>query len=397
MGVTRLRSIPARELVARLAQVVEAWLETDSCWMAKAMAELPAATGFHQRMIAHALPFQLEMVVARELMKFLEREVGQLEIMDRCDWPQRMVVHILAGNIPALAAVPMVLGVATKQPTIIKPAAGDPLFPHLFWESMRATDPELCAALAVIDWRGGSSPVEPVVLHAADVVVAMGSTEAIAALAERVGAKLRAHGPRLSFAFIGRECLSSESQARSCARALAYDVSIWDQRGCLSPQIAFAEDGAAVRPEDFARMLAEALADLSSELPTRRLNLAEQLGVRAFRDRAEWEPGTELLASAGNFDWTIAVESRLQFLPTPLHRCVRVQKLGTVEDLRPLLAPHKQWLEAAGVAVASERWSQVAEILFEAGVHWVTRLGVMQRPTLEWRPGGRSRIEGWFS
>ncbi|GIW44568.1 MAG: acyl-CoA reductase [Candidatus Binatia bacterium] len=397
MGPARLRSIPTRELVARVGRVVEAWLQPDSFWMAKAVAKLPAATGFHQRMIAHALPFQLEMVMASELLKFLDREIGPPEVMDHRDRPQRLVVHIISGNIPALAAVPMVLGVVTKQPTIIKPAAGDPLFAHLFWESMHSLDPEICAALAVIDWRGGVSPAEAVVLDAADVVVAMGGTEAMAALAQRVGRRLHALGPRLSFAFIGRECLSGESEAGAWARALAYDVSVWDQRGCLSPQIAFVEDGAPVGPGDFARMLADSLAGLCTELPPRRLALEEQLAVIAFRDEAEWRPGTELLASTGSLNWAIALESSPRFLPTPLHRCVRIQPIADVRDLLPLLAPHKPLLEAAGVAVSPERWARVRGVLFEAGVHWVTPLGSMQRPTLQWRPGGRSRIEGWFS
>ncbi len=347
-------------------------------------------------MIAHALPFQLEALSPGSMRWLVEREFESLAVLDDPEWPQRLVVHVMAGNIPALAAVPMVLGVMAKQATVVKPAMGDPVFPYLFHQSLRALDPDLAGAVAVIGWQGGSAAVEQLVFAEADVVVAMGGKEAMSALQKRVGRKLRAYGPRLSFAVVARECLRVPSEARRWARALAYDVSLWDQRGCLSPQIAFVEQGGNVDVMSFAHMVARALADLCVELPPRTLNLEEQAAVRAFRDEAEWEPGIHVVASRGGLSWTVTVEPRARFVPTPQHRCLRVQAVEEIEDVGPVLSPHHELLEGAGMAAPAQRWPSLNRWLRSVGVHWVTGLGSMQRPSLEWRPGGRDRIKEWL-
>jgi len=394
-GARKLRSIPAEEIIERLGPVVSAWLQPKSPWMEMAQARLPAATGFHPAMIAHALPFQLEALTPSSLRLLVERELGSLAVLDRPDWPQRLVVHVMAGNIPGLAGVTMVLGVVAKQATVVKPAMGDPLFPYLFHQSLRVLDPDLAGAVAVIGWRGGSSAVEELVFAEADVVVAMGGKETMSALQKRLGRKLRAYGPRLSFAVIARECLCAPGEARGWARALAYDTTLWDQRGCLSPQIAFVENGGKVDVMGFAEMVASALGELCAELPPRTLELEEQVAVRAFRDEGEWDPLTHVLASAGDLSWTVAVEPQPRFLPTPQHRCLRVQSVGAIEEIGPLVAPHRHLLEGVGVAAPPQRWASLDRWLRSVGVHWVTPLGSMQRPSLEWRPGGRDRIKEW--
>lgn len=395
-GAARLRSVPTAEVIERVSRIVQAWLQPGSKWMQVARSGLPEATGFHPAMIAHALPFQLEFLTAESIRRLIEREFGSLSALDNPDWPLRLVVHVMAGNIPALAAVPMVLGVVAKQATVIKPASGDPLFPYLFEQSLRALDPELAAAVSVISWRGGASKAEETVFAEADVVVAMGGADAMSALHARLGKRVRAYGPRLSFAVVCRDCLATPAEARIWAQALAYDASLWDQRGCLSPQIAFVERGGAVPVKDFASMVAEAMASWCIELPPRSLTIGEQLAVRAFRDSAEWEPGTEVLASCGNLNWTVTVEPQARFLPTPQHRCLRLQPVAAIEELAPMLGRYSDLLEGAGVAAGPERRPTLERLLENVGVHWVATLGSIQRPTLEWRPGGRDRVREWL-
>ena len=51
-----------------------------------------------------------------------------------------LIVHVLSGNIPGLAAVPVLLSLAVKSAVLIKPAAGDPLFPELLAASIAEVD-----------------------------------------------------------------------------------------------------------------------------------------------------------------------------------------------------------------------------------------------------------------
>lgn len=395
-AASRLQSVPAAEILARVEQWIAAWREPGSAWMDAAVQRIAAAGPFHPRMVAHALPFQLELLDAAAIRALIEWELGGLAALDDPHRPVRLVVHVMAGNIPALAAVPMCLGVVAKQATVIKPASGDHEFPRLFHASLHEIDPDLAAAVAVIPWRGGDLAVESIVFSQADVVVAMGSEAALAAVAQRVRGKLIPLGPRLSFAFVASECIGSITEAANWARALAYDVSVWDQRGCLSPQIVFVEKGSGTSIDQFAELLAVELEYWADQLPPATLPVTELAAIRAFRDEAQWQPGVRVVVPENSLRWTVVVESHPQLLPTCLGRTIRVQPIEGVEELVAILAPHRNVLEGAGLAVPKHRWALVADQLGKAGVHWITPLGTMQRPTLAWRPGGRDRIREWI-
>lgn len=395
-AAARLQSVPAADILARLERLLAAWRKPGSVWMEAAIQRVAAAGPFHPRMVAHALPFQLELLDPAAIRRLVESELGTLAALDEPHHAVRVVAHVMAGNIPGLAAVPMCLGVVAKQATVIKPAAGDPEFPRLFHASWQELDPELAETVAVVPWRGGDTGVEHIVLGEADVVVAMGSEAALAAIRQRVRGKFIGLGPRLSFAFVAADYLGSTHEAARCADALAYDVSVWDQRGCLSPQIVFVEKGRDVSLYQFAELLGTALERWAEELPGGTVSVPELAAIRTFRDEAQWQPGVRLVVPQGSLGWTVVVEPRAQFLPTCLGRTIRVQPVDSVAALVSLLAPHRHLLEGAGLAVPRRRWRRVAEQLRGAGVHWVTRLGTMQRPTLAWRPGGRDRIREWI-
>jgi hypothetical protein len=209
-----------------------------------------------------------------------------------------------------------------------------------------------------------------------------------------VNTRLIGHGHKISFAAIGRERLSSPDAARSLARGVAYDISLWDQQGCLSPQLCYVEDGGHVGPLAFAEHLAEALSAAALEFPPRQLGFDDQAQVLRFRHEAEWSM-TGLLASAGSTDWSISVEEGADFVPTCLNRCVRLKVLRDLGELPVALAGHRRHLECAGLAVEAARETSLAELLAGCGVHRLCPIGAMQRPPLSWRQSGRPRVADW--
>ncbi len=380
-----LAARPRAEVLASLADVVEAWLAPQSVWMARAVAALPAATGYSPPMIRHALPALLEPL--RRLPELVAAEAG-----GRCG--PGLILHVLPGNLPGLAAVPMALSLAVGSTALLKPGRGDRAFPPLFVESIAAHDPQLADALAVHYWPGGERAREDAALAAADLVVAAGDDAAITALANRARGRFIGHGHRVSFAVVSRE----QAGDVAAASALAEDVATWDQRGCLSPQLCFVEgdrDDAAA----FAQLLFSALAALADSLPPAELLIGERLAIRRWRDSAAWESfGGEpcvLHALADEAGGSVVLDGRPRFQPSPLGRSLRVMPVRRVADIAALIAAARPWLECAGLAAPSERWDERAAGLRAGGVHRVCRLGEMQRPPLDWRQGGRPRLADW--
>jgi len=174
-------------------------------------------------------------------------------------------------------------------------------------------------------------------------------------------------------------------------------VALWDQQGCLSPQLCYVESGGRVSPAQFATLLGRALGEQASRLPPRRLSFDEHAAVQRFRQEAEWNdaPGASLLASTGTTDWSISIEPDTQFAPTCLNRCLRLKIVASADELIDQLAPHRHHLEAAGVAVGPERAAPMTTMLAACGVHRICPIGTMQTPTLTWRQGGRPRVGEW--
>jgi len=389
-----LRTHSRDEVLARLDRVVANWLDPEHLWRRRALQLLPQATGFSAAMVAHGLPLLVEPLRAPAVGALLAAELGGRTVQ-----APELLMHVLSGNIPGLAMTPVLLSLALQSAVLVKSAAGDPIFPALLAESIAAVDETLGRCIVVAPWRGGDVALEAVAFAAADVVVASGSDAAIAAIAPRVPGRFIGHGHKVSFAAIGAECLAHAADARELAHRLAYDVSLWDQQGCLSPQLCYVETGGRISPAQFAELLAEGLTRWAHELPPRSLSLAEQVAVLRFRQAAEWagRGATALLASADGLQWSVSLESDAIFLPTCLNRCLRLKVIDDLAVLPSVLTPHRRHLEAAGIATGSHRTAAVTDMLAAAGVHRICEVGMMQRPSLSWRQGGRPRVADWVA
>ena len=386
------------DIVAQLDRVISAWLDDGSPWRARTEVLLAEQTGFSLPMLRRGLPLLLQPLRGPALLRLLDEELGDRHRLDRQGEPggvcsPRLVAHVLPGNIPGLAAPATCLSLAVKSSALLKAGAGDRGFPPLFVESIAAVDAGLGACVAPLYWRGGDAQVESEAFRRADVIEAAGGDEAIAALRRLAKGRFIGHGDKISFAFVGGELAADASALRASAQSLAEDISIWDQLGCLSPQVVFVEGAAALGR--VAEELGAALDAIASALPPRRLSIDEQAEVLRFRQCGEWS-GAPRVLSGDALAWTIAVETEPALRPTCLHRTVRLQPITGVDALVAAIAPMRRHLECAGLAVGSGRVASIEAVLTEAGVHRVCAAGEMQRPDLSWKPSGRPRVAEWM-
>jgi hypothetical protein len=400
-----LRKRPIDEILALLGEVAEAWLAPDSSWRRAAEEALPQVTGFSPEMIRYGLPLMFEPLRAPAVRDLLDRELGDRQVLDhvvngRSAAGPGLGLHVLSGNIAGTGVIPIALSLAIKAPTLVKAAAGDRLTAAMFARSIEAVDSGLGSCVAVRYWSGGDRRCEEQGFDLADLVVISGSDASIEDARARCRSRFIGHGRKVSFAVVAREVLANETAISAAAEALAMDVSLWDQRGCLSPQICFVEGDfeSACR---FGETVGCALDRLAERLPPGEVSPDEAAAVRRFRDDAEWShiggSPTLLCASQGSIAWTVVVEPAAEFRPTPLYRSLRVLPLNSAEGLPRILAPAARFVECTGVAASATRRAAIAAILTRAGVHRVCALGHMQKPSLSWLQGGRPRIADWVT
>ena len=156
-------------------------------------------------------------------------------------------------------------------------------------------------AVAVTYWPGGSSPLEGLALQRAEAVVVYGGDEVVTSLRARTPVTTRfvSYHHRLSAGLVGREALTEE-RAPHVARMAARAVSMFDQRGCVSPHVIYVEEGGAVDPAEWAALLASAMADLEVEIPGGLLTAPEASAVHQMRGSAE------LREASKRFRWSLA-------------------------------------------------------------------------------------------
>ncbi len=391
-----------QSILSSLDHTVQLWLDPSSPERREAEATLPEESGFSPEMVRHTLPLIFQEYRAERLEILLRDELGDPHALDtfvpvpggrRKAYGPNLITQVLAGNVPGAGLDGVIFALLVRAATLVKASSSAPFLPTQFACSLARIDPELGSCLAIVTWPGGRVALEDMAFSRADVVLASGADESLAAIRSRVRGRFIGYGHKVSFSVIGKEALSD---ARDLAQKAAYDVVLFDQQGCLSPQLVYVEEGGAVPPHEFASLLAQALERWQNILPRGGVTLEASAAIRRIRDEAEWQAlagkSVALYASPGGTAWTVIYEADPVFVPSPLHRTVRVKPLSSLAQLDSLVASWRPHLEAVGLACAPARLPEVAESLGRAGVSRICPLGTMQTPPLSWRHGGRLRV-----
>ena len=394
---TYLATLPVSRIVDVIDGAITRWL--DPAYPLRQVAEelLPAITGYSRPMLRRGLPDLLRPFRRRGLLALLKGELGQSRKVKARAIGPRLTTHILAGNIPAVPVESLVHALLVKSASLVKTASGDPLFPALFAQSLAEVDPRLAASIAVLWWKGGQGGLERRAVDASDAVIAYGGDAAIESIRTLLPSHARfiAYGHRVSFAAIGRESLSQAALHRLAARA-AWDVSFFDQQGCVAPHAIYVERGGEVSPLEFAQALAWEMERLERRLPRGRLMAAEAAAIQQARGAWELRQATgqpvALFQSPGSTSWTVAYEEDVGFQPSCLNRVVRVLPVDDLLQLPAILEPGRPFLQTVGLAVSKDRLAGLAANLARVGVSRVCPIGRMQHPPARWRHDGRPNL-----
>lgn len=393
---------PLRETLTSIDAVVARFLDPQSDERREAEAALPTETGLSPAMIRHTLPLVFQEYRAERLAELLQEELENLNSLDsfvtingkqRRAYGPALTTHVLAGNLPGAGLDSVIFSLLVKSAALVKTSSQTSTLPLLFTRTLTQVDPELGACLAVVTWAGGNLALEEVAFGRADLVIASGSDKSLATIRPQVHGKFIGYGHKVSFAVITKDALSD---ARSPARKAGYDVALFDQQGCLSPQLIYVEEGGTVSPQECASLLAEALTEWERILPRGQISQESSVAIRRVRDEAEWQAlaGKDVIlqASPNGTAWTVIYDGDPTFVPSPLYRTIRIKPLSSLTQLHDLLSPWQLYLEAVGVATGTTHPTPLAEILGQAGVSRICPIGAMQTPPLSWRHGGRPRI-----
>ncbi|MGE0681339.1 MAG: acyl-CoA reductase [Candidatus Binatia bacterium] len=391
-----------QDILTSLDRVTARFLDPTSTERQEAETQLSQETGLSSAMVRHILPLIFQEYQSGKLIDLLDDELGAYNRLDRFEpmlsgnrgaFSFPLIAQVLAGNIPGAGLDGMIFSLLVKSATLVKAASFSLVLPLLFARALANVDQELADCLTVVTWPGGSPTLEEIAFSHADIVIASGSDESLTSIRQHVRGRFIGYGHKVSFNVIGKGSLA---QSQQLAHDAAYDVALYDQQGCLSPQLIYVEEGGCASPKEFAILLAQELAYWQQKLPRGTIPPDASAAIRRVRNEAEWQAlsgkDVSLLASSNGTEWTVIYEADPTFVPSPLYRTIRVKPLTSLTQLFSLLTPWRSYLEAVGVATNRENLSAVAGILGRAGVSRICPIGKLQIPPLSWRHGGRPRV-----
>lgn len=398
-----LVSLTTAEIIGKIDQAVQKWLDPNYSLRKLAEKLLPEITGYDGEMIRLELKRYMRTFRKKELLRFIEEELDHASLLDAF-YPRKSggmsrafgpntIFHVFSGNVPGVQIWSLVMGILLKSATIGKTSTAEPLLPVLFAQSLAEVDEKLADTIAILPWKGGTAALEQAAIELSEAVIVYGSNETVENMRKKVPIhkKFLTYGHKISFAMIGKEALTTEYYEDTVKR-LAEDVSVYDQQSCLSPQSVFVEQGGAIHPKQFAQMLGAALENYHKKRPRAALLDEEAMSIQTLRNQYQLESlqneKVVVYGSKKDTSWTVIYHNESGFNGSPLNRTIHVFSCENLENTTEHIKPFQSYLQSCGVAVAPSRLFPLADLLGAHGVNRLCPIGEMNRAKPGWHHDG---------
>ena len=385
-----LRRRERGEVIAVLGTLLEALRDPASALRVRLAAELPAASGFHPATLAAGLDAGFAPWTASAFARLAARELESVPARVASGFPLTAVV--LGGAIPMPSALQILAALALQSPVLVRPGAHDPVTARALASELARLDPELARCVEVVSFAH-SDAAALAALAEADCVVATGSDDTVAAIAARTRPWQRfvGYGHRFSVAALGRD----GDLANECS-ALARDVALWDQLGCLSPLAVYAVGWRWEERASLLRELESAFAEKAKRWPLGRVAGADSARraneLATFEMRAAGGDDAEMRrdATPGGPGWALLAERDPAFRGSPLYRALRVHFVPSGAGVTASLAPVARHLASVGLGGFSRgAEAALARDFALLGASRICPLGEMQSPPIDWCHDGQ--------
>jgi hypothetical protein len=182
-------------------------------------------------------------------------------------------VHIIAGNIPNVAAMSIARNAITRSDMIVKTPSNDPLTAAAVARTLIEVAPDhpITRHLSVAYWKGGDQDVESSLYNPANVdkIVAWGGLASITHISKYIqpGIDLITLDPKLSSTIIGKEAFATDALMREVAGRAAVDIGHRNQQACHNARVIYIQTGTDAEGLRKASRFARHLYDSIQALP----------------------------------------------------------------------------------------------------------------------------------
>jgi hypothetical protein len=253
--------VPLAEIIDILDRTGEAIRADFDGYIADALDRMARTCTLERRIVENLYDDLSGMFSDRAgIIYMLKRELGSLEILD--GWQREVltngkvikvrafpprILHVLAGNVPMVAAGAIIKGSLTKGVHLLKMPANDLHTAPAILRTMARIAPNhpILKSFTAVYWRGGDERVEGAICRPQyfDKIAAWGGERAITGIKKYAGPGLEliTFDPKTSISLIGKEVFDSQDNLEQAAELAAIDVASFDQSACVCSRFQFIE------------------------------------------------------------------------------------------------------------------------------------------------------------
>ena len=386
-----LRSQPIDALIGIIGEVSKRWLSDPKYMFLKDKGLLFLSQWCDERHLRQIAKDGLRGNVryADEFLPFADSEKHLMRANAR-----GLVCHWMAGNVQILGMFALVQSILTKNTNLIKVAAKDAgVFANLMkaFENLEYTTKDgfcikgddLLKTIGVVYFSRNATKLGEMMSREAKVRIAWGgkdAVETVAAYPASIDCETVVFGPKLSYAVIAKEELSSEQEAKKLARRVTVDVSVFDQAGCASPHNLYIEKGGAISPERFCEILADIFPKTEVQIPKPTVSPEQIAAIHSIRGVYDFKG--KVWGSA-TMSWSVLLDDATEsLLCKPVYS--RTLMVHQVEHINQALDCIESYVQTIGIAAPKGKAIDFANKATQKGVARCPLIGRMLNFEMPW-------------
>jgi len=379
-----LAATPIDDILNVLHQLGQSW-KKGTPFYEEALVKLPSEISFSKAMIEETLKIIPELLDKNNLIKRLNAEFGHYKILDDflpakgfegklAAFPLGTLLHVSAGNVFLGCIDSLLMGLLTKNISILKLSSQNQIFPEIFSRSFAQVDPHeiLSDKFYILHWKGGDSEFERPLKNKVNAILAWGGEEMLASYSKELGrgVKLLDFGPKISLQVLSKKYFE-QNDLNTLAKSIAKDVCLWDQQACASSQNLFFEEGIDVDK------LMDALALSFNEFPLQRGQLYSDEFVEILKEdfRGQYSFVMENGKVKKGDNYLLHYETKPFLRSSPLNRSLILKKYSNLDNLLSQLEPFSFYLQSCGYGLLQSEKKDYLSLLSRIGMKRFAPLG----------------------
>ncbi|HTY56966.1 MAG TPA: acyl-CoA reductase, partial [Candidatus Binataceae bacterium] len=256
--VSRLRRAASSFLspdrsAAALARACGLWRDPNYQRRRSAIAQISANSGLSEALLSESLKALLLPFSAPALESFAAKVKSA----------SRLIGFVMPGNVVGAGMHELVQALVSGAAVLVKCASSEPVFFIEFARTIAELYPELAARISVLAFGRDNRELTRAMQKNCDAMVVLGDDDTVDILGR--SGNVIGFGSRVSGALISREALAPGA-IDAVSDGLARDITLFEQRGCLSPHHVFIASATEGETRHFAGRIARSLDQLAQKL-----------------------------------------------------------------------------------------------------------------------------------